>query len=81
MGTHHLQLVLPEFLLAGLVEKRKLADMVDKDIAQERKFRVDRRDLANIRLEGSAEAAEGRGRVELGDLPFGLLSDQLPFEV
>ncbi|KAJ3473799.1 hypothetical protein NLG97_g10127 [Lecanicillium saksenae] len=34
--TYDLQLVLPEFLLARLVEKGEIADMVDKDVSQNR---------------------------------------------
>jgi len=31
--THHLKLVLPEFLLFRLVKERKLADMVDEYVS------------------------------------------------
>lgn len=33
-STYHLQLILPELLLLGLVEKGELANMVNKDISQ-----------------------------------------------
>jgi hypothetical protein len=33
--AYHLELVLPELLLAGLVEEGKVADVVDEDIAQD----------------------------------------------
>lgn len=64
-GTHHLQLVLPELLLPGLVEERKLADMVDEDVAQDGEFGVERRDLAEFGFEGGAKAAQGGWGVEL----------------
>lgn len=62
--THHLQLVLPKLLLLGLVEKGKLADMVDKDVAEDGETGVERRDLANVGAEGRAESAQGCRRVE-----------------
>lgn len=32
--AHHLKLVLPEFLLSRLIQEGKVADMVDKDVAE-----------------------------------------------
>ena len=55
--------------------------MVDKDVAQKRKLRIERRDLAKLRPEGGAEAPQGGGRVELGYLPLDLFGDELTFEV
>lgn len=76
-----MQLVLPELLLPRLVKERELADVVAEDVAEDGQAGVERRDLADVGLEWRAEAAEGRGRVELGDLPFCLLADELPFKV
>lgn len=59
--TNHLQLVLPEFLLPGLVEKGKVAHMVHKHISQKRQLRISRCDLAGIRSEGSTESLQGGG--------------------
>jgi len=52
-----LQLVLPELLFAGLVEKGEVADMVDEDVAEDWQFGVFGRYLASIGAEGRAEAA------------------------
>lgn len=30
---HHLQFILPELLLSGLVQKREISDMVNEDVA------------------------------------------------
>ena len=35
MRTYHLQFVLPELLLPGLIEERELPDMVDKDVSKD----------------------------------------------
>jgi hypothetical protein len=32
--THYLQLILPKLLFSGLVEKGKVANMVDKDVSK-----------------------------------------------
>lgn len=36
--THHLQLILPKFLLVCLVEEREVANMVDEDIPEDREL-------------------------------------------
>lgn len=41
-----LQLVLPEFFLARLVEEGEVADMVDEDVAEDGEFGVDGGDFA-----------------------------------
>ena len=63
-----LQLVLPEFLLAGLVQEGEVADMVDEDVAQDREFGVD-------------EAVQGGWGVEFGDFGADLVGDEFAFEV
>lgn len=80
-ATYHLQPILPKLLLPRLVEKWKLADMVDKDVAQDRQLRVERRHLAILGPEGGAEAPQRRRRVELCDFPFDLLRDELALQV
>lgn len=75
----HLQLVLPKLLLFRLVEEREFANMVDKDVAEDREAGLERRDLANIGSEGCAESTEGCWRVEFGDFPFRLLAHELSF--
>ncbi len=40
MVTHHLQFVLPELLLVGLVEKGKLANMMNEYISQNRQVGI-----------------------------------------
>lgn len=47
-ATYHLQLILPELLLPGLVEKGKVANMVDKDVTEDWKLRVEGRDLTDV---------------------------------
>lgn len=79
--TYHLQLVLPELLLLGLVQEWEVADMVNKDIPQDWQFRVNGRNLAIFRSEGRAKALQCRGRVQLGDLPSDLLRDEFPLEI
>jgi hypothetical protein len=51
-----LQLVLPKFLFARLVEEGKVADMVHKDVAKDGQLRVFGLDLATVGSEGGAEA-------------------------
>jgi hypothetical protein len=80
-ATYHLQPILPKILLPCLVEKWKLADMVDKDVAQNRQLRVERRYLAILGPEGGAEAPQRRRRVELCDFPLDLLRDELALQV
>ena len=80
-ATYHLQLVLPKFLLPSLIKEGEVTNMVDKYISQDGQIRFLGRDLALVRLEGGAEAPEGGGRVELVDLPFYLLRDELALEV
>jgi hypothetical protein len=53
--------------------------MVDKDVAEDRETGIERRDLANVGLEGGTKPAERRWGVELGNLPFGLLAEELSF--
>jgi len=38
--THDLQLILPKFLLPGLIQERKVADMVNEDVSKNGKIRV-----------------------------------------
>ena len=79
--THHLQFVLPELLLLRLIQKRELADMMHKDISQNRQLRVKRADLAKLGLEGGAETLECGGGVELSDFLLDLLGDELALEI
>lgn len=76
-----LQFVLPEFLLAGLVEEREVADMVDEDVAEDGEFGVDGGDFAVFRFEGGAEAVQGGWGVEFGDLGADLVGNEFAFEV
>lgn len=76
-----LQLVLPEFLLAGLVQEGEVADMVDEDVAQDREFGVDGGDLSVFGFEGGAEAVQGGWGVEFGDFGADLVGDEFAFEV
>ena len=78
---YHLQLILPKLLLLGLVEKGKLADMVDKDVSEDGQLGVERRHLPKVGLEGCAKPPQRRGGVELRDLPFDLLRDELAFQI
>lgn len=80
-ATYHLQPILPKLLLPRLVEKWKLADMVDKDVAQNRQLRVERRHLAILGSEGGAKAPQRRRRVELCDFPLDLLRYELALQV
>lgn len=54
-SIYHLQFVLPEFLLARLIQKGEIPDMVDKHIPQDRQVRVLRRELTSIGAEWGAE--------------------------
>lgn len=56
-----MQLVLPEFLFTGLVEKGEVTDMVDKDVSQKGQLGFLRGDLAVFGSERGTEALEGRG--------------------
>lgn len=79
--TYHLQLILPKLLLPSLIKKREIADVVDKDVAQDRELRIFGGDLAVVGLEGGSEAAQGRWGVELVDLPSHLLRDKLALQI
>lgn len=79
--THHLQPVLPEFLLSRFIQERKFANMVHEDIPQYGQVRVHRRHLAKFRLERGTKSLKGRWGVELGNLGFNLLGDEFAFEV
>lgn len=55
--TYHLELVLPELLLLRLVEKRKVAHMVDEDVPEHGEIGVEGGYLPKIGLEGGTESA------------------------
>lgn len=55
--------------------------MVHKDISQNRKFRINRRNLTKFRLEWGSEASQGCWRVEFGDFALDLTADKLAFQV
>lgn len=57
--THDLQLILPELLLMRLVQKWEIANMMHKDIPQNRQLGVNGRDFAKLGSEGGAEALQG----------------------
>lgn len=76
-----MQLILPKFLLTCLVEKGEIPHMVHKDISQNRKFRINRRNLTKFRLEWGSEASQGCWRVEFGDFALDLTADKLAFQV
>lgn len=57
--TYNLQLILPKLLLARLVEKREIAHMVNKNIPQNRQFRINGRNLAEFRLKWRTKAMQG----------------------
>lgn len=76
-----LQLVLPEFLLAGLVQEGEVADMMDEDVAQDGEFGVNGGDFAVFGFEGGAEAVQGGWGVEFGDFGADLVGDEFAFEV
>lgn len=59
-----MQFVLPKLLFPRLVEKRKIANMVHEDVAEDGKLRIQRGDFAIVGLEGGAESSECGGRVE-----------------
>lgn len=46
--THYLQFVLPELLLFGLIEKGKVADMVDEDKPHEGQLGVFGRHFSSV---------------------------------
>lgn len=46
--THYLQLILPELLLLGLVEKGEIANMVHENITKDREFGIDGGDFAKL---------------------------------
>lgn len=79
--TYHLELVLPELLLLRLVEKWKVAHMVDEDVSEYREIRVERGYLSKIGLEGGAESAQGSRGVQLGDFTPNLLREELSLEI
>lgn len=76
-----LEPVLPKLLLLSLVEKREIANMVDKDVSQNRQLGFLGRHFALFRLERRTEALQGRGGIELADLPLDLICDELPLQV
>lgn len=55
--------------------------MVHKDIAQNRQLTVDRRNLAEGRLERCAKALQRGGGVKLGNLELDLVAYKLTFEI
>ena len=77
--TYHLQLILPKLFLFRLVEERELADMVNKDVAEDGEAGIERRDFANVGPERCAESTEGCRGVEFGDFPFRLFAQELSF--
>jgi hypothetical protein len=79
--TYDLQLFLPKLLLLRLIQKRKLSDMMHKDIPQDRQLRVQRTYFAKVGFERRAEALECGGGVELCDLVLDLLGYQLALQV
>lgn len=79
--THHLQLVLPELLLPGLVEEREIPHMVDEDVAKDGELRIDWGDLAEFRLERGTEATEGSWGIQLGDFLVYLAGKEFSLEV
>jgi hypothetical protein len=52
-----LEFVLPKLLLLGLVEKGKLANMVNEYIPQDGELRIEGRDLAKLGLERGAKSS------------------------
>lgn len=50
---------------------------MDKDVSQNRQLRFLRGNLAVVGAKGRTEALEGRRGVELANLPFYLLRDEL----
>ena len=80
-NTYHLELVLPELLLLGLIKEREVAHMVDEDVPEDGEVGVERGDLPKVGLEGGAESAQGGGGVELGDFSLDLLREELSLEI
>jgi hypothetical protein len=80
-NTHDLKLILPKLLLARLVKEREISNVMNKDIAQNRQFRVDGRNLAELRSKGGAEALQRSGGVELGNFFADLTGDKLALEI
>lgn len=76
-----LQLVLPEFFLAGLVQEGEVADMMNEDVAQDGEFGVNGGNFAVFGFEGGAEAVQGGWGVEFGDFSANLVGDEFAFEV
>jgi hypothetical protein len=63
--TYHLELVLPELLLLGLVEEWEFADMVDEDVPKDWKLRIKGGYLAEVRFERGTKSSEGSWGVQL----------------
>lgn len=80
-ATHNLQFVLPKLLLLGLIEKGKIANMVNKDVSQDGQLRVQGGDFANVGFERGAESLERGRRIELANLPFHLVREEFALEV
>lgn len=55
--------------------------MMHKYIPQDRKFRVDRRDLAVLRFERGSETMKGGWGVQLVDFAADLVGDKLALEI
>lgn len=79
--TYNLEFVLPKLLFLGLVEERKISNMVDENETKNREFRLLRRDLTTLRTKWRAESLKSGWRVELVDFPFRLLGNKLALEV
>lgn len=80
-ATYDLELVLPKLLLLRLIQKRKVADMLDEDVPQDGELGFLRRHFALLRLERRAEALQRRGGIELADLPFDLVGNEFSLQV
>lgn len=76
-----MELILPELLLLGLVEKGEVSNMVNEDIAKDRQFRVDGGDLAKFRSKWGAKSLQCGGGVEFVDFAPHLESDEFALEV
>lgn len=72
-ASYHLKLVLPKFLLPGLIQEWKVSYMMTEDISKYGKIRVNRSHFAVVGLEGSSESLESGRRRELGDFEDDLL--------
>lgn len=57
-STYHLKFILPKLLLPRGVEKRKVADMMDEDVAQQGQLGIFWCDFACIRSKGSAKTLQ-----------------------